>query len=682
MKNNRKRLPLLALALLTAFCVCIPSTLAMEGTTYTRALSADLTRAVRTQEAYIPAGTFFADLGMASPEDLFYSDGKIYIADSGNHRVLVCSPQGSLLSVIGEETLKKPTGVAVADDGTIYVADYSAEAVVVFSPDGTERMRIARPTDVYFGSGVYKPRKVALDRFGNLYVVSEGTNEGIIQFNLKGEFGGFFGANKTPPLTVREWFQKTFYTDEQKSKLTFRTPASIVSLDVSQNGLVYSATQGERFSAVKALNMAGYNILPDDIPMYSMNYVDVAVTDTGAFYGVTDEGVIDEFSEDGLLLVFFGGRAATTDRNGLTAVASAIDTDPAGNLYVLDKERGTVQIWYPTDYAALLHRASNTFRAGQYEESLSCWQEILRMNPATYMAHEGVASALFQLGRYQEAAVHARVISDRSLYSSCFWKLRSAWINEHIQSIVVICFGLMVVLIVLRQIRKKHDFLLPLKRAWAASKRKHPMLGRLIDDPLYQMRHPIDGVYYLKIRQRGSFGAAAVLYIAAFAVYLLCRAGTSFVFGGGFWLYSSPVAVSLIVLVPAALFVVGSYLISSINDGEGTLRQSFIAIGYSLSAFILFWPILAGLSWLFTYAELFQYQALQTLVLGYTGIMVFLAVKETHAYTPKKTVASLLLTLAFMVIAVLAAIILYILWKELFSFVLQILEEVKYRVFS
>jgi DNA-binding beta-propeller fold protein YncE len=53
----------------------------------------------------------------------FYSDGKIYIADSGNHRVLVCNPQGSLLSVIGEETLKKPTGVAVADDGTIYVAD-------------------------------------------------------------------------------------------------------------------------------------------------------------------------------------------------------------------------------------------------------------------------------------------------------------------------------------------------------------------------------------------------------------------------------------------------------------------------------------------------------------------------------------------------------------------------------
>ena len=47
-----------------------------------------------------------------------------------------------------------------------------------------------------------------------------------------------------------------------------------------------------------------------------------------------------------------------------------------------------------------------------------------------------------------------------------------------------------------------------------------------------------------------------------------------------------------------------------------------------------------------------------------------------------KMVANLLLTLAFMAIAVLAAIILYILWKELVSFVLQILEEVKYRVFS
>ena len=235
----------------------------------------------------------------------------------------------------------------------------------------------------------------------------------------------------------------------------------------------------------------------------------------------------------------------------------------------------------------------------------------------------------------------------------------------------------------MHQIRKKHDFLLPLKRSWAASKRKHPMLGRLIDDPFYQIRHPIDGVYYLKIRQRGSFGAAGGAVLSGgFAVYLLCRAGTSFVFGGGFWIYSSPVAVSLIVLVPAALFVVGSYLISSINDGEGTLRQSFIAVGYSLSAFILFWPILAGLSWLFTYAELFQYQALQALVLGYTGIMVFLAVKETHAYTPRRTVANLLLTLAFMVIAVLAAIVLYILWQQLGRFVLQILEEVKYRVFS
>ncbi|MEN6418122.1 MAG: hypothetical protein ABFC73_04285 [Clostridiaceae bacterium] len=682
MKNRKKRLPLLVLTLLTALIVCIPSTQAMEGTTYTRALSADLSRAVRTQEAYIPAGTFFGDLGMASPEDLFYSDGKIYIADSGNHRVLVCSPQGSLLSVIGEDVLKKPTGVAVDEKGTIYVADYAAEAVVVFSADGTEQMRIARPTDVYFGSSVYHPRKVALDHYGNLYVVSEGTNEGIIQFNLKGEFGGFFGANKTPPLTLREWFQKTFYTDEQKSKLTFRTPASIVSLDVKEDGLVYSATQGERTSAIKALNMAGYNILPDDIPIYSMNYVDVAVTDTGAFYGVTDEGVIDEFNEGGMLLVFFGGRAATTDRNGLTAVASAIDTDPAGNLYVLDKERGTVQIWYPTDYAALLHRANNTFRAGQYDESLSCWQEILRMNPATYMAHEGVAAALFQLGRYQESAVHAQIISDRSLYSACFWELRSAWLREHIQMIVLLSIGLIVALAVLHRVRKKHDFLLPLKHTWTESKRKHPMLGQLIDDPLYQIRHPIDGVYYLKIQRRGSFGAAAVLYCLAFAVYLLCRAGTSFVFGGGFWLYSSPVAVSLIVLVPTALFVVGSYLISSINDGEGTLRQSFIAIGYSLSAFILFWPVLAGLSWLFTYAELFQYQALQTLVLGYTGIMAFLAVKETHAYTPKKTVANLLLTLAFIVIAVLAVIILYILWQELGRFVLQILEEVKYRVFS
>ena len=83
-----------------------------------------------------------------------------------------------------------------------------------------------------------------------------------------------------------------------------------------------------------------------------------------------------------------------------------------------------------------------------------------------------------------------------------------------------------------------------------------------------------------------------------------------------------------------------------------------------------------------TYAELFIYQLLQGLILAYTWIMVFLAVKETQAYTPRKTVGNVLLTIAFIVLSILAVIVLYLLWRELLGFVGELFEEVKYRVFS
>ena len=50
-------------------------------------------------------------------------------------------------------------------------------------------------------------------------------------------------------------------------------------------------------------------------------------------------------------------------------------------------------------------------------------------------------------------------------------------------------------------------------------------------------------------------------------------------------------------------------------------------------------------------------------------------------YNLRKTVANILLTLFFMVVAILAAIVLYILWRELLSFLSEVFEEVRYRVF-
>lgn len=655
---------------------------AIEGTSYTYTGSVDGSQKIRTMDAYLPAGAYLSEAGLNSPEDVFLSGSELYIADSGNHRILVYSLDTGEIRTFGEEELKRPTGVAVGRDGRIYVADYGAEQVTVFSADRTVAARLTRPTEPYYGNSPYKPQKVALDSYGNLFVISEGTYEGVIQFDKSGSFSGFFGANKTKGLSLLEWFQKTFYTEEQKARMTFRTPPSIVALNVAPSDIVFTVTQNDRKNAIKKLNMAGVNILEADQFSGLSDNVDVAVHDSGRFYGISSTGTIREYNESGELILEFGAEAKTSDRNGLTAVVSAIEVDGAGNLYVLDKERGLLQVWYPTEYVELLHAAEENYKSGYYEESLAGWAEVLRMNPMAAMSHLGYGRALFQLGRYEEAAEHFELTRYKAGYSDCFWEMRSAWMRSHMEQIIIAAVLLAAVCFALSLLDQKYGWRDRLAQGHQSACRRYPLLKKLTSDIAYFLRHPIDGVYYIKTKERGGVLAATILYAAALTVYLVCHGLMSFVFGGGYSWYSDPFAVFLIAAVPAGLFLVGSYLISSINDGEGDFRTVYIAFAYSLSAFIIGWPVLTVLTHVFTLTEIFVCQMLSFLILGYTAVLVFISIKEGHVYNLRKTVANILLTVFFMVVAILAAIVLYILWRELFSFVLEVLEEVRYRVFS
>ena len=655
---------------------------AMQSTTYTYTLNIDGDAYVRMQDAYMPGGAMLADIGLNAPEDLYWHDGCLYIADTGTGRIVrVNLADGSILS-LGGGTLSRPTGVAVAADGRIFVADYGADAVVVLSPEGDVLQTLTRPETVLYGRSPYKPRRVDVDSFGNIYVISEGTHEGLLQFSPGGSFEGFFGANKTKGLSPVEWFQKTFYTDEQKDKMLFRTPPNIVSLDVSSRNLIHTVTQNDPADAVKKLNLAGVNILPTAGSFRGENsYVDVAVQDNGFFYAITSTGSIEEFDPDGELLLMFGGRAGASDRNGLTAVVSALEVGPDGTLYVLDKERTLVQTYQPTEFARLMHKAGEDFQAGQYAESLNSWETILRMNPMTRIAHYGLAQSQFQLGQYEEAAAHFRLIGQQAQYSDCFWELRTLWLRQSMGWILAGALLLAAVWFVLWLLgRKKNLFATP-RSALQAFKSKHRLLRDVSVTPFALIRHPIDTLYDIKHGLQGSLAGASILYGAAFLMYFLVMLLTSFVFGGGISSWQNPWMLAVAVILPAGVFVVGSYLISSINDGEGTLRQVYICFGYALSPYIVFSGIPIVLSHLFTTTESFVYELMITLILGYTALLVLLAIRECHDYSLKKTLSNVVLTLFFMILLVLALLILFILWRQVLAFFETLLEEVRYLAF-
>lgn len=655
---------------------------AIESTAYTYTLSTDHL-VVRTQDAYVPGSVLLRQIGLRSPEDLVIVGRSMYISDAGNRRVVRYQMDSGIVEFLGEGVLKQPTGVCVAKDGRIFVADYGASAIVVLDPDGKNVLAaIGRPDSVLYGANTpYKPQKVAVDGFGNLYVTSEGTHEGILQFDVNGNFSGFFGANKADPLSPIAWIQETFFTEEQKSRLLLRNPPRIVNVDVSSDNLVYSLTQFRWRESIKKLNLAGINILLYKRIQGENNFVDIAVGPGGEMFAVTSTGSITEYDRDGRYLFAFGGRAISADRNGLTSVVSAIAVDGEYNLFVLDKQRGVVQPYVPTELALSIHEGLAHYTAGRYAEAAGIWREFMRLTPRASFAHWGYGLALWQLGEYAQAQYHLELVDDREYASDAFWELRNEWLMENLGWIIVGLAILAAVLWVLGFIRRQHNFLRPLQQMWGKGLSRFSLLRDVVYMQ-HMIRHPIDSVYELKRAHYGSATSASFLYLAALAVWVLDNSMTADLFSSKVFAYTwqNPLVVTSLAVIPSILFVVGNYFISSINDGEGSLLNVYTVMAYALSPYILVTPFITLLSHGLTLNESFLYVLLKLLVGGYTFVLVFIGAKETHNYSLGGTIKNLLLTLCFIVLTIVAMMILYLMWNELIRFLVTVFEEVRYRV--
>jgi hypothetical protein len=133
-------------------------------------------------------------------------------------------------------------------------------------------------------------------------------------------------------------------------------------------------------------------------------------------------------------------------------------------------------------------------------------------------------------------------------------------------------------------------------------------------------------------------------------------------------------------VLPLLVWNLANYLVSTISDGEGSLRHVVIGSAYSLFPYALFALPIALLSNLLTLNEVFLYTFSMQLVLLWTGLMLVIMVKEIHNYSVNETVRNLLMTLFTMAMFLLTAYILYVLFSQLFEFVQAVLQEIRLNV--
>ena len=675
-KWKRQWLPLLAAVLLVLQLGTAQA--AVPYRTFTLGVDEDL---VQTQTAYEPvrAMTRFGEETLKTPADMRMGpDGNLYIADTGNKRILVVTTAGDYVKTIGDKkTLKSPEGVFVDDSLNVYVADNNGRQVVVFGPDGAVIRTYERPTHPLFGeTSPFKPTKLVLDKRGNLYIASTGNTNGIIQIspNGEGEFLGYYGAN-TSTVNWLTAIKKAVLSEEQLATMADIVPTSVKNLCIDEKGMVYTVSQSSDNRSLRRLNVAGKNTITVDWTVDQLTAV--AVNASGSIFTASASGYILEYTSEGNLLFEFGAFDNGDQRIGTFKSVTGLVVSDDYTIYILDEVLGSVQVLRPTEFTDLVHEAFTLFQDGKYAESKRPWTEVLRMNSLFTYASTGLGEALYREGEFGEALTSFRNGGNRAGYSDSFWELRSDWLHRNLATILIAIVVLAVVIGVLKAINRRTGFLNPagaaLQRAGSVPQLSH------VGWCFMMLRNPFDACYGIKREKRASIPAACVVVGLFFILYVLVKYFSGFLFStvqqGKFELLRDAVMVFGAFL----LLVTCCYLVCTINDGEASYKDISIGCAFALAPMLILWPIRLVLTNVLTFNEEFFISVLDVVAYGWTAVLIVLALMYLNDYTFRKTLWIIVLTLFTVLIAVALLFVLYVLISQIIDFVSSIYGEVVYR---
>lgn len=637
--------------------------------------------AQETQTAYLAYETVvkFGDEFMKNPSDMYITDdGEIYVADTGNARILVGNEQGELLRTIGEGTLVTPKGVFVTEDKHIYVADRDAQAVFEFDADGTVLNTYTKPNSPLYGDSLsFLPMKLVVNDAGVMYIICESNTNGIVEISPTdgGTFLGYFGTNYAS-TDIRTIIYRAILTDAQRAKMVSNIPSTPGNLAIDQKGLIYTVTRGDGMDTLKRLNIAGTNLIEPD--SYDQVPAAVAAGNHDNVYVASQQGYIYEYNNEGELLYVFGGLDDGTQRVGLSTMVTSIQVDTNDNIYILDSDKSQIQVYEPSEFTRLLHEALYLYSKGRYTESKEPLTKVLEMNSMFDYANKAMGRAYFQEENYEQALHYARLAKDYEGYSDAFWEIRNQWLKHNIVAAILLIVAIFVIWKLIKYFDKKKNILAKPKAFWEERKKNRVLSNLLYAN--YFMKHPIDGSYGIAREGRASFAAPSILlFLFALEFVIdkyLCGFLQKTVREGRYEIFSD---VGGILLVIVALTVC-NYLVCTINEGEGTVKKIYTYFCYSLMPYILLTPLKFILSHVLTDNEQFLITLVQIVTFGWIAVLVVLAIKEVNNYTAGETFKIICLTIFTILILALLIFIVYVLWAQVFEFISAVFGEVVYRL--
>ncbi|MBO4467918.1 MAG: hypothetical protein J5766_01320, partial [Clostridia bacterium] len=615
--------------ILSSLSVSVSAATSYETYTYTYSGKAQISPAAYTPETKVAE---FGEIGiLKNPSDIIYDKTRdyIFIADTGNNRVVVTDGNFTVKKVISEfenngetDSLSEPQGVFVNAKSNLYVADTRNARILVFDKDFSLIKELpALSADILPEGFSYTPTAVVTDNADNVYVVSKNTNMGIISLDPDGNFEGFFGAQEANvnPITA---IWKAFMSEEQLDRSESNVSVEYSNLTIDEKGFVYvtcsdidryklytavkSRSGSSAYAPIKKLNPAGTDVLVRNgffPPVGDINFSaysgspepskinDVTLLSNG-MYTLLDtlQNKIFTYDSSGNLLYAFGGKG---EAMGLYNTLCAFCWND-GRFYMLDSFDGSVTVLKQTEYGKLIDTVIGYQETMQYEKADALWQTVISQNNNFDMAYLGLGKIALEKGKYQQAMDYFKIIGDKTYYEKAY-KLRRDEILQKAGFFTLI--GVVVILVVIiwliRKIGRYNEKLT-----------EHPHSGRFRDEVIfgfYVMRHPFNGHWALKAEKRGSIRAAT---------FWLGLTSVSAIYAtlGACYLQKSESATVMSALsntvFPLLLVVVSNMCFTTLMDGKGTFKNVYTAVCYSTVPYAIFTIPMTLLSYVLVSDEL------------------------------------------------------------------------------
>lgn len=400
---------------------------------------------------------------LSAPADIFAApDGYLYLVDQKAGLLVKMSAELQPVMVLDgpadreEDLFRSPEGVFVDEEGKIYVADTENHRVVVLNSDGSWIKAIENPQNEVLGTDyIFAPRKVAVAGGDRLLVVAQSQVNGIMEFDGSGRFIGFLGSNQVSASPL-EILLRSLLTKEQRDKMLQFIPLEYNNLCVDNEGFIYGVTKAtDQADKIKKLNLGGEDVLLRSEYMTmatQMSQIEDICTDAQGNYSYIDsrDGKIYTYNQDGYLLYAFGGLSSQA---GTFQSPSAIEY-AAGQLLVCDAVRGCVTVFERTPYAQAIEDADSLFRRQDYDASRQRWEDTLRMNCNFELAYIQIGRILYRQDAYGEAMDYFKKGNFRgenyvSGYGMAFEKYRAVFLQENLQLILTILAAAAAALILL-----------------------------------------------------------------------------------------------------------------------------------------------------------------------------------------------------------------------------------------